>query len=968
MRVFTFFRLTALIGFIFILSLLPTEIFSQTTGSIGGTVIDAKDKTPIAGAIIKIEGTSKGVETDANGGYVFLNMDVGTYSLICTYVGYTASRQTGIRVSVDQKTQVNFEMAEAGVKTDTLEIIAQRKGIDVEQSGRLIESQQIDNQGIHGIQNIAAKTSGVIQDEKSTALNIRGGRSSENLIIVDGVSTTNPVDGSSTAYVSNSQLQEISVLTGGFGAEYGNALSGVINVTTKSGTNRYLGSVEVISDVLTNKNWIGTNSQGYNLYNATLGGPLIPTKGLSKVINFFGGVERQFLLNSSPSWIADKLYDNGIIPNLSSRLWNVNGRLAIDLSEIKNTKIPIQLKGGISYTDNWNRSYQASFLGYDSQRWRYNSSQDMQVFARISHTVNNKFYYELQGNYYKTRLEFGDPEFTPLFKGAPDFYSSAWRNIFKVGDTNYVPGLATQGGEKQLDPTGIFRQYGTPYNFYHLSEVSYWGGKLDATWALLTKKFGNHEVKFGGEYRYHILQKMEFYSPSVAQNNYDTATGTNLEKQINLWYSGSGARMKGYGYDIVDQFGNHIVQGDDVNPRHPLIGAFYLRDKVDFPDFSFNGGVRIDYLNVNGEVLKDVNVVVGPDGSLLPSSVYQQSKANISVSPRLGFSFPVTEKTIFVAQFGKFIQMPPLDYLYTNRIAFSQFFQTSLQDVAENSSLTPEKLTSYEVGVKQTVGDYLNMGVTAYYRSTQDQIGVNKVLASQYVPIGYTIYQNSDFSVSRGLEFYLSLRRYNRFAADISYTLLYASGTGSTPTEKINLVNQQNAYPQFTFPLAFDQRHTGSVNLDYRFGESDVPKGTMGQILKNLGFNVLFSFNSGRPYTSRLLPTQPFQPSSGEATSPKNSVYTDWNFSIDLKIDKTVNIWKTSWNFYVYVTNLMNNQLIETVWEGTGRPDDDGYLNTTQGSIANTIPGYVDNYRLRIQNPFNWGPPRQIRFGIRMNI
>jgi hypothetical protein len=312
--------------------------------------------------------------------------------------------------------------------------------------------------------------------------------------------------------------------------------------------------------------------------------------------------------------------------------------------------------------------------------------------------------------------------------------------------------------------------------------------------------------------------------------------------------------------------------------------------------------------------------------------------------------------------------MPPLDYLYTNRIAFSQFFKTSLQDVSENSSLTPEKLTSYEVGVKQSVGDYLNMGVTAYYRETNDQIGINKVIASPYVPIGYTIYENSDFSVSRGLEFYLSLRRYNRFAADISYTLLYASGTGSDPTQKLNLVNQQNVYPQFTFPLNFDQRHTGSVNLDYRFGETDVPKGVWGHILRNLGLNVLFSFNSGRPYTSRLLPTQPFNPSSGQAISPKNAVYTDWNMSIDLKLDKSVSIWKTNWNFYIYVTNLLNSQLIETVWEGTGRPDDDGYLNTTQGSIANTIPGYVDNYRLRIQNPFNWGPPRQIRFGIRMNI
>jgi outer membrane receptor protein involved in Fe transport len=954
MRVFTYLRISALISIIFILSLLPAQVFSQTTGSIGGTVVDAKDKAPLPGAIVKIEGTTKAVQTDANGAFVFLNLEVGNYNVVVTYVGYTTSRKVGVKVSVDQRTNEDFEMSEAGVRTDTLEIVAQRKGIDVEQSGRLIESQQIENQGIHGIQNIAAKTAGVIQDEKGTSINIRGGRPSENLIIVDGVSTTNPIDGSSTAYVSNSQLQEISVLTGGFGAEYGNALSGVINVTTKTGSSKYTGSVEVISDVLTNKNWIGTNSQGYNLYNATLGGPLVPTKELSKVINFFGGVERQFLLNYVPSWVNDKLFDKGIIPNYSSKLWNVNGRLAIDLTEVKNAKIPLQLRGGVTYTDNYYRSYQSTFLKYDSQRWRYNSSQDMQIFGRITHNVTSKFFYELQGNYYKTKLEFGDP----VFKN----------DYFKVGDTAWVPGLQTQGGELTFDPTGIFRQYDSPYNFYHLSEVSYFGGKLDATWALLTKKFGNHEIKFGGEYKYNTLKKMEFYSPAVAQNTYDPATGQQVSKQIDLWYSGSGARLKGYGYDIVDQFGNHIVTGDDINPRHPIVGAFYLRDKVDFPDFSFNGGLRVDYLNVNTEVLKDINVVIGPDGSLLPNSVYTQSKATVAVSPRLGFSFPVTDKTIFVAQFGKFIQMPPLDYLYTNRIAFSQFFKTSLQDVSENSSLTPEKLTSYEVGVKQSVGDYLNMGVTAYYRETNDQIGINKVIASPYVPIGYTIYENSDFSVSRGLEFYLSLRRYNRFAADISYTLLYASGTGSDPTQKLNLVNQQNVYPQFTFPLNFDQRHTGSVNLDYRFGETDVPKGVWGHILRNLGLNVLFSFNSGRPYTSRLLPTQPFNPSSGQAISPKNAVYTDWNMSIDLKLDKSVSIWKTNWNFYIYVTNLLNSQLIETVWEGTGRPDDDGYLNTTQGSIANTIPGYVDNYRLRIQNPFNWGPPRQIRFGIRMNI
>ncbi len=962
MRVMANLKITALV-IVIALILSPALIFSQTTGSIGGQVVDAKDKTPIPGVIVKIEGLQKGAETDANGEYVILNVDVGTYSLVATYLGYNPAKQTGIKVSVDQRTKINFEMSvSGGITVDTLEIIAQRKGIDVEQSGRQIDQQQIERTGIHGIQNIAAKTSGVVQDEKGQNLNIRGGRSSENLIIVDGVSTTNPIDGSSTAYVSNGQLQEIAVLTGGFGAEYGNALSGVINVTTKSGTDKYTGSAEVVSDALIG-DWIKTNSQGYNLYSVSLGGPLIPTKKLGKFINFYGGAERQWLLNSQPSWIADKLFENGVIPNFSSHLWTYNGRLSINFNEL-NKKIPIQLKGGFNYTDNYNRSFQATFLKYDSDRWRYNTSKDMQIFGRLIHNISSKFFYELQGNYYRTKGEFGDP----VFKD----------DYFKVGDINYVPGLQTMGGELPPEPTGVFKVSGAPYNFFQRTDVSYIGGKLDATLALLTKKYGDHELKFGGEFRYHNLKKMVFYTPAVAQNNYvnydsikqdPVALQNFIESQRELWYSGSGARLKGYGYEITDQFGNQIVTGEDANPKHPIVGAFYIRDKVDFKDFSFNGGIRIDYLDVNSEVLKDIKDVTGPDGILLTNDDYEKSKPTITVSPRLGFSFPVTDKTIFVAQFGKFIQMPPLDYLYLNRVAFSQFFKTSLQDVAENSSLKPEKLTSYEIGIKQSVGDFLNMGLTAYYKETQDQIGINKVIASPTVPIGYTIYQNSDFSVARGLDFYLSLRRTNRLAADISYTLLYASGTGSDPNQKLNLVNQGTDYPNFTFPLDYDQRHTGSINLDYRFGgDEDVPKGFMGKVLKHLGLNVLFSFNSGRPYTARELPTQPFDPSSGQALSPKNAVYRSWNYSIDLKLDKTVDIWKTNLNFYIYVTNLLNSELVNRVWESTGRPDDDGYLNTPQGSIGAQIPGYVDNYRLRIQNPFNWGAPRQIRFGIKVNL
>ena len=359
---------------------------------------------------------------------------------------------------------------------------------------------------------------------------------------------------------------------------------------------------------------------------------------------------------------------------------------------------------------------------------------------------------------------------------------------------------------------------------------------------------------------------------------------------------------------------------------------------------------------------------------LLSADDYEQSSQNITVSPRLGFSFPVTDKTVFVAQYGRFVQLPPLEFLYVSKYAFQQFFAASIQNVSENSGLKPETLTSYEVGIKQQVGDFLNAGVTVYYRETRDQIGAGRIIGSPgLVPNGYNIYENNDFSISRGLEFYLSLRRYNRIALDIAYSLAIASGTGTDETSKFTLVNTSGAeLPKFTFPLDFDQRHTGTVNFDYRFGSTDVPKGFMGEVLKNLGLNLLFSFNSGRPYTSRTLPTEAFNFSlgsgndEGAATSTKNGITWQWNLRFDLKLDKTVDIWKTNWNFYIYVINLLNTELINGVYGSTGRPDDNGYLNTPNGNVQSQL--FKDNFELRVKSPYRWGPPRQVQFGLRISF
>jgi uncharacterized protein YfaS (alpha-2-macroglobulin family) len=170
--------------------------YTALDGVISGTVMDAVEKTPIVGAIVKIQGINHGAETDENGYFQINNVPNGTYNIIASAVllGYGSSILKGIVLTTGKGVNLTLQLSETGgVTTDMLEVIAERKGIDVEQSGRNIGTEQIDYSGIRGIQNIVSKTSGVIQTGDAT-IYIRGGRSSENLIIVDGVATYSPTE------------------------------------------------------------------------------------------------------------------------------------------------------------------------------------------------------------------------------------------------------------------------------------------------------------------------------------------------------------------------------------------------------------------------------------------------------------------------------------------------------------------------------------------------------------------------------------------------------------------------------------------------------------------------------------------------------------------------------------------------------------------------------------------------------
>ncbi|MBZ0203827.1 MAG: TonB-dependent receptor [Ignavibacteria bacterium] len=986
MRLFNHFFLALLL----ILALKVTDSLSSglefygTTGKITGIVKDDKGELLI-GARVEIEGTQFRSGTDESGQYAILNVPVGTYSVKCSYVGFESQIQQDVKVSADVTSEINFTMTQGGVVLDTTVIIAKRKTVD-NGSGKIINSQTIDEGGIRGIENIVAKTSGIVQDEKGQNINIRGGRDGETQIIIDGIVTNNPLDRTSTANVSNGALQELAVLTGGFSAEYGNVLSGVINVTTKSATTKFSGAVDMVSDFIA-----GKRSQGYNIYSVSLGGPVIPTKKLAKYWSVFGNFERQYFLVDQPvSTDVAKLWsEDGILPNFSRDGYSWTGKTIISIDEMTKGKIKINLTAGYSGNIERSRQWVGSFGLFNSYMNPKIRDENQQGFFKINQLFGSKTFYDLQASYLRSTST-GSPGLFSMdesYKGLTNGWTYPW--YLAIGDTNVIPGLSGNGSSISNNVNyGVFR------NPYDLAGISAFSGNifgkrktdqlafnLNFTHQVLTKKFGNHELKFGGEYKQYKIRMYDVnplsYS-TINYNKYSDSSGFVVSTPVISDDDGNAAFLNAFGYDpfgvesdvdYLDAQGNNVTEG----PLKPRVGAFYFLDKMEFSYFNTNIGVRVDYLDPNTTVPIDYRNLKGSDGQFTFAD-YKKVEKTIIVSPRLGFSFPITDKTVFHAQYGKFVQLPALENLYTN--------QRVLRDLADggvgyftifnNPLLKPEKTTAYELGVKHTAGEYLTLGLTAYYKETSDLIQARNIKAYD-LSYGFAIYDNGDFGIIRGLDFSLDLRRINRLRASVSYGLAFASGTGSDINTLSNVAYNGDEPPKLPNALDYDQRHTGAVELDYRWGTEDVPKGFWGGVLSRLGINVLFSFNSGRPYTPQNNATDPLAVVSGlqgnQPIAPINSAYYPWNYKLDLKIDKSVKIFdKLNANIYLLVLNALDQELINAVFEGSGEPGYTGWLDSFPGKqwAQQNGPEAVRLYNIRSHAINNYGPPRQVRLGLRL--
>ena len=911
-----------------------------TTGKIAGRISDAKTGESLIGVNLQLEGTALGSSTDVDGYFVILNVPPGLYNLNISYIGYQTVVMKEVRVNVDFTTRIEQGMTPTTVEMGEVEVYGERNPLvrqDLTNTQVAVTSEQIEELPVDQISDVLALQAGIVQDN-SGGLHIRGGRSNEIAFQVNGLSINNPFFNSQGVGLATNAVEEVSVSAGTFSAEYGNALSGVVNFVTKDGGSDLSGTLRA---------WTGDNVSGRDdvfwnidehdpLNNArmewTLGGP-VPLFG-NKVTFFTSGVWQEDKghlygmrvyntddllefdgdrLRIDPFGIAysrnpdgtihrDSSFaragangDREIVPMVTRESWNITGKLTWKARHNIKFNYDLIRDNGESYSSGYFRTYRFTPDGRP-KTYTDNTSHSF----GITHTLSKNTFYTLKvgANYNNAKSYVYEDPFDP----------------------RYIPPPGGDIGNLIIPPTGTYYAGGTNLD-RTVREARSYIGKLD----VVSQVLPNHEIKFGGEFASHRLD-LDSYTLlySTAQNRFVIPSGADDSEFI----------------------------GFQRYRQEPVQAAFYVLDKMELAKrFIFNAGLRYEYLNTKAQYNPDIagSVDTGVRENL------QDAEPKHRLAPRLSLSFPITSRGIIRFSYGFFFQAPTFSDVYTN----SRFIDYNflLTPTFGNPNLKPQRSIQYEMGLQQQFTDDLKIDLTVFYKDVNDLIEFRRVVAGEVaVDKEFNVLTNISYASVKGFTAALLKRRApgSLFSATLDYTFQIGEGAFTDPLALAVDTRTGRQTEQKFIPLSFDRTHTLNATV------------TLSQP-RNWVASAIGSIQSGTPYTPSV--PSSIQPVEFETNSARRPLLTN----VDIKLEKFLQLSKVRLSLFMQVENLFDIMQERFIHTNTGRSLTNLATTTNPNQFNNledTINRRPDDYFpvSFLENFYRredfLGAPREVRMGL----
>jgi outer membrane receptor protein involved in Fe transport len=890
--------------------------WAQTaTATLTGTVKDKKDNTELIGVNVLIKGTSLGAVTDVNGKFTIKNIKHGEYDIEMSYIGYNKTLLTGIKLGAGETKDLQVSLIPTSVTSEDVVIIGKKPLIDIDkaQSVHSIGQDAIELAPARQLQSIVNTQPGVIQSP--AGVSIRGGRTYETGVYVDGVKVTDPLGGTGFGLdIGSNAISDIDVTTGGIGADIGDATAGVINTKTKSGGDKIeLGISYKRDNFGFNKDYKSCwNSQVAEL---SLGGPLFK-KTLSNRLKFMMTLRGAF---------TDDYYKNPANQLYTSLYPGSDGKGTLWTPYQDNRwsaffKMNYQFKKGMVLSVSQLRSITVNqdlnmlrIFGNDlpfAPGYQYEFSQQMDNANTYTHDsyltmvnwkqfVNKRFSYDATLSRLFVRLR-------------ADANGLPWRpdvvvNQLDPQSINLYPATYFNPGDNIAyinNPSGFYNNNGIAtlwHDHYFVENVLKAVGNYSSKNAMST-------LSFGVEMKFQEMQWIDIIRPWVGAP-LPLADGTQSQTY-------------------------RLGQQSDIWKVKPQRGAIFVSDLIKYKGLVASIGGRFEYW-APGKYVDEA--IANPDAPILEATRQSYLDHTTQIGglrykfrflPKISASFPIRENQMLYFNYGHTTILPHPSYVYAGLNPYYQD-RSTIANVG-NPDLNPEVDISYEIGLKTQITSNDAFTFSAFWKDKYDFITSTSVLIPDATgrEVARTMRINSAYARTRGVELGYIKRIGNWYNGQAGITYMVTTGQSSSANEALKEILANGAaedtkefYLPWDCPIDFKTNHTFKIDRKTPlYGKKILNQWSvyfetvMRSGVRYTPYNFAYNDpNTGRPIY--VVSTNP---------NDKWSKVGEYWFWADLTVTKWWKVKSTRISLNLTVTNLFDNKNASIINPVTGKAYENG--------------------------------------------
>ena len=967
----------------------PSRAEAQT-GKITGVVTDSATGQPIEGVQLVLSRTGYGAMTNASGRYFILSVPPGTYTLTARRIGY-GSAQTTINVSIDATREQNFRLSSAASTLTTVRIVEQTQPLverNMTGTTAQITVEELQSLPVRSVSEALQLQPGFTElPAISTDLTsftasrrngdsptlIRGGRSGETLFLIDDIPVNNFLFGNRTVDLSIMALAGVQTKQGFMEPQYGNALSGVVSQATREGGTQLTGAVRYeTSRVGGNLGSRPDELRNYDFVEGFVSGPVPATKEKLRFA-FAGrtqGQANQVLEFDDQTY---NIFERDTVRRQPYGADLFSGWRALGFSQQRD------LFGKLTYYVTPSAKLNFGYIGFTATTQTLPFDWMLTGFSQSAQCVAD---YQAR---YGDKLNVQD--------ACDTFYDAD-----RVSPLGRPLGRARDQYIQPATPTRVRDLYTLRWD-QSIGRLSYKvvGGFLDQSRTTCASFFSGvclgdriADTNFNGRY---VVSGVTSTALTPTEGTDEIAGNDQMKTRLlradATWQATDhheltlGAFYQGHDLSFFEarDVGLNNVQVVTANyAAKPWDGAFYVQDKIEYDFLTVRLGGRFEYAQASGVFFNDPidptngttqrTVCEDPTRFGLPATFAEvtvndtlfrglqacqksgalgdsanrvafqddMSKAGtrVAFSPRIGFSFPITETSNAFFNFGIYVQNPLYNNIYqgtgigTSVEGTPGAPQFRLNSFVGNPRMEAERTTAYEIGYG---GEFArNWGLQAvafskdqsglsgirqggYLRGTDTRINDPGLLYGATTP-QYTIIVNQDFQTVRGFQFVLRRRLQNYWSGSLNYGYMQVKTNAAAPDLETQRTQEEGDIPaRFEIRSDADQRHSLTSTFNLEFGQR-TPRFRFSELLRNSGATLTGRVISGFPYT----PANTF--AGGQADRQiRNSASGPTAVIFNLEGRKAWNVSNLRYSGFVRISNLFDTKNCAQVFATTGSCD-----------------------------------------------